>query len=71
MRKDFHKYYYDGATGGYTDSSRRTLYNAGMGWKFKPNFIAEYLLSADPYERVPSHSIRLRYTFNLGFTNEK
>jgi FecR protein len=71
MRKDFHKYYFDGAMGGYTDSSRRTLYNAGMGWKFKPNFIAEYLLSADPYERVPSHSLRLRYTFNLGFTNEK
>ncbi|HKQ90348.1 MAG TPA: FecR family protein [Blastocatellia bacterium] len=71
IRKDFHKYYFDGATRGYKDSSRRTLYNAGLGWKFKPNFIAEYLLSADPYESVPSHSLRLRYTFNLGFTNEK
>jgi hypothetical protein len=49
----------------------RMLYNGGMGWKLKPNFIAEYLLSFDPYERVPSHSLRLRYTFNLGFTSEK
>jgi hypothetical protein len=62
IRKDFHKY---------TDSSLRSLYNAGLGWKFKPNFIAEYLLSVDPYERVPSHSLRVRYTFNLGSTNEK
>ena len=71
IRRDFHKYYFNGATGGLHAFERRTLYNAGLGWKFKPDFIAEYLLSADPLERVPSHSLRLRYTFNLGSTNEK
>jgi len=71
IRKDFHKYNFNGETGGYWDYSRRTLYNGGLGWKFKPNFIAEYLLSFDPREKLPSHSLKLRYTFNLGFTNEK
>jgi Fe2+-dicitrate sensor, membrane component len=71
IRKDFHKYNFNGSTDGYWDYSKRQLYNAGLGWKFKPNFIAEYLLSVDPRERVPSHSLRLRYTFNLSFTNEK
>ena len=71
IRKDFHKYYFNGETDGFWTSSTRTLYSAGLGWKFKPNFIAEYLLSVDPLERVPSHSLRVRYTFNLGSTNEK
>jgi hypothetical protein len=47
------------------------LSNVGLGWKVKPNFVAEYLLSVDPNERFPSHSLRLRYTFNLGNTGEK
>lgn len=71
IRKDFHKFNFNGATYSYSNSSVRPLFNGGLGWKFKPNFIAEYLLSVDPRERVPSHSLRLRYTFNLGFTNEK
>jgi hypothetical protein len=50
---------------------RNWLANAGLGWKVKPNFVAEYLLSVDPNERFPSHSLRLRYTFNLGITREK
>jgi hypothetical protein len=71
IRKDIHKYNYNGETYSYPDSSMRILFNGGLGWKFKPNFIAEYLLSFDRYEKLPSHSLRLRYTFNLGFTNEK
>jgi len=48
----------------------------GAGWKFKPNLIAEYLISLDhtPYSerrRIPSHSLMLRYTFDLKIKNEK
>ena len=50
---------------------RNYLSNVGLGWKVKPNFVAEYLLSVDPDERFPSHSLRLRYTFNLGGAGEK
>jgi hypothetical protein len=71
FRRDYYKYIIYGKVEDHPNSYTRTLYNAGIGWKFKPNFIAEYLISADPRERVPSHSLRLRYTFNLGVTNEK
>ena len=50
---------------------RNWLSNVGLGWKVKPNFVAEYLLSVDPNERFPSHALRLRYTFNLGGAGEK
>jgi hypothetical protein len=43
----------------------------GTGWKFKPNLIAEYVGSVQYGDQGPSHAIRLRYTFNLGITNEK
>jgi FecR protein len=43
----------------------------GTGWKFNPNLIAEYVTSSQYGDRAPSHAIRLRYTFNLGITNEK
>jgi hypothetical protein len=57
----------------FNDSYKLTnwLSNVGLGWKVKPNFVAEYLLSVDPNERFPSHALRLRYTFNLGITGEK
>src|SRR5262249_36154593 len=61
---DSYKYYK-------TDDSSE-LSNFGLGWKFKPNFIAEYLYSIDhSYEGTRSHSFRIRYTFNLGVTSEK
>ncbi len=44
---------------------------AGIGWKFKPNLVAEYLISVDHSRRVPSHSLLLRYTFDLKISNEK
>jgi hypothetical protein len=43
----------------------------GLGWKFTPNLVTEYLFSIDDRYLVPSHSLRLRYTFNLGITGEK
>jgi len=46
--------------------------NFGLGWRFKPNFIAEYLYSMDHnYGGTRSHSLKIRYTFNLGITGEK
>jgi FecR protein len=62
---------YDGVYGGtfgYGETSHLT--NIGMGWKFKPNLIAEYLFSIDHTNRRPSHSLMLRYTFNLNI-NER
>src|SRR5262249_39063184 len=51
---------------------RSLLSNIGLGWKFKPNLIAEYLYSIDhSYVGTRSHSLKLRYTFNLGITGEK
>jgi FecR protein len=47
------------------------LTNFGIGWRFKPNLIGEYLLSLDHSNRRPSHSLMLRYTFNLNIKGEK
>ncbi|MBO0859562.1 MAG: FecR domain-containing protein [Chloracidobacterium sp.] len=47
------------------------LSSGGLGWKFKSNLSLEYLFSLDHSYQLPSHSILLRYTFNLGATNEK
>jgi hypothetical protein len=38
----------------------------GIGWRFTPNFLAQYVFSTD-YERPPpGYSLLLRYTFNFG-----
>jgi hypothetical protein len=47
------------------------LSNFGLGWKFKPNFVAEYLYSIDHHSQGNAHSFRIRYTFNIGITSEK
>jgi FecR protein len=47
----------------------------GAGWKFKPNLAVQYLISLDHTKifnhRAPSHSLMLRYTFDLKITNER
>jgi FecR-like protein len=55
----------------YSFPSRTMAVSIGTGWKFKPNLIAEYVGSTQYGIQGPSHAIRLRYTFNLGITNEK
>ncbi|HEU0176081.1 MAG TPA: FecR family protein [Blastocatellia bacterium] len=52
-----------------TDTNRLT--SISIGWKFKPNFITEYLYSYDQRYQGASHSFNIRYTFNLGITGEK
>lgn len=71
LRREFIAYKYNDIT--YQDrySYYTQLSNAGIGWNFKPNFSAEYLFSIDHSYRVPSHSLKLRYTFNLSFSGEK
>ena len=64
-------YSYDGGAITYKELYDARLSNAGIGWKFKPNLVTEYLYSVDHRYRVPSHSLRLRYTFNLSITGEK
>lgn len=71
LRKDFITSSYNGVLFGDKNSYYTQLSTVGIGWNFKPNLAAEYLYSIDHRHRVPSHSIKLRYTFNLGVTGEK
>jgi hypothetical protein len=40
--------------------------NFGVGWRFKPNFLAEYIFSTDFGQTSPRHTLLLRYTFSHG-----
>jgi hypothetical protein len=40
--------------------------NFGIGWRFTPNFLVEYILSTDYGHNPASHTLLIRYTFNLG-----
>lgn len=48
--------------------SRVTDYfsNFGIGWRFTPNYLAEYIFSTDFGHTSPRHTLLLRYTFNRG-----
>lgn len=39
--------------------------NYGIGWRFKPNFIFQYILTIDYGKTSPRHAINFRYTFNF------
>jgi hypothetical protein len=50
----------------------RTLhFGIGLEWKLQFHLITEYLCSIDHRRREPRHSLKARYTFNLGITGEK
>ena len=40
--------------------------NFGVGWRFTPRLLAEYVVSTDFGQTSPRHTFMLRYTFNLG-----
>jgi hypothetical protein len=40
--------------------------NLGIGWRFKRNFLAEYVFSTDFGHTSPRHTLLLRYTFTIG-----
>jgi FecR-like protein len=68
-------YTYTDKSFGRTDTSsikeKNYLTNFGVGWRFKSNLIGEYQLALDHTNRRPSHSIMLRYTFNLNIIGER
>jgi FecR-like protein len=68
-----YNYNYNGTVYTYGDMRRdlRPSSSIGVGWKFTPNLITEYLFSMDHRYTPPSHSLKLRYTFNLNITGEK
>lgn len=39
--------------------------NYGVGWRFKPNFIFQYILTTDYGQTSPRHTFLLRYTFDF------
>lgn len=39
--------------------------NYGLGWRFKPNFMFEYIFSTDYGETASRHSLLLRYNFDI------
>lgn len=76
VRTDFLTYNSSDLNGAVFSFTHKNVYspllsNVGIGWNFKPNLAAEYIFSIDTSNRAPSHSIKLRYTFNLGGANEK
>ena len=40
--------------------------NFGIGYRFKPNFIFQYILTTDYGQTSPRHTFLLRYTFDFG-----
>jgi hypothetical protein len=53
---------------GFTTRESFTNYYSdfGVGWRFTPNFIAQYVYATDYGRSVPGHILMLRYTFNFG-----
>lgn len=39
--------------------------NFGVGWRFTPDFLAQYIFSTDFGRTSPHHTFLLRYTFNI------
>jgi len=40
--------------------------NFGVGWRFTPNFLVEYVFSTDFGQTAPRHTLVFRYTLHLG-----
>ena len=55
----------------FTTSKRTSVFftdffsNFGVGWRFKPNYIAEYILTTDYGQTPPRHTFLLRHTFDF------
>ncbi len=47
----------------YHENYRTTFSHFSMGWRVKPNWLAQYFVSTDYGSRRPSHSLVLRYEF--------
>lgn len=49
----------------YREQFTRSFSTGGIGWKFKPNLITQYLFSMDHRRDAPSHSILVRFVFDV------
>jgi hypothetical protein len=47
------------------DSFTDVYSNFGVGWRFKPNFIFQYIITTDYGKTSPRHAFHLRYSFNF------
>jgi hypothetical protein len=47
------------------DSFTDVYSNYGIGWRFKPNFIFQYIVTTDYGKTAPRHAFHFRYTFNF------
>jgi len=52
--------------GGSHDHFTDYFSNFGVGWRFTPNFLAEYIFSTDFGQTSPRHTLLFRYTFGNG-----
>jgi hypothetical protein len=48
------------------EQRRHTFGQFGLGWRPRPNWLAQYFLSTDFGQRGPSHTLVLRYAFGGG-----
>ncbi len=54
------------STGGRTKDFYTDIYsNFGAGYRFKPNFVFQYILTTDYGQTSPRHTFLLRYTFDF------
>jgi hypothetical protein len=47
------------------DSFTDVYSNYGIGWRFKPNFIFQYIVTTDYGKTAPRHAFHFRYTFKF------
>jgi hypothetical protein len=54
------------SSGGRTRNVYTDFYsNYGIGWRFKPNYVFQYILTTDYGQTSPRHTFLLRYTFDF------
>jgi FecR protein len=70
VRKNIRYYYGDNEQSPSSYRDIASFSNYSVGWQFKPGLTAEYLISTDNRRFAPSHSLLLRYTFNLKIKDE-
>lgn len=51
--------------GRFSDSTTDFYSNYGIGWRFKPNFTAQYILTTDYGRTAPRHGFLFRYNFDF------
>jgi len=53
----------------YHENQQHTFSSFSLGWRIRPDFLAQYFISTDYGRRGPSHTVVLRYDFSFGGDN--